>query len=97
VLVVTVCVPRWLDQVLGSYASDVEIQQLLQKIQTKDPSVQDFSVQDGLIRRNGRVWIGSDPELRRLILHLYTTVQWEGILGSVLHTNVCTVTLIGRG
>lgn len=53
---------------MQSYSQDAEIQSLLEKIATGDTSVQEFTVHDGLIKKGGKIWLGSDTTLKRTIL-----------------------------
>lgn len=66
--IISVSVPLWLQQVMQSYSQDAEIQSLLEKIATGDTSVQEFTVHDGLIKKGGKIWLGSDTTLKRTIL-----------------------------
>ena len=60
--------PRWLEQVLNNYNVDAGVQNLLKKIEEGDDSVQEFSVQDVLIRKARRIWVGTDASIRDTIL-----------------------------
>lgn len=95
-LAVISVVPEWISQIVRSYEMDEDIQTLLQKIRANDEKVKDFSLQDGLIRIGGRIWIGTDPCVCRMICNLFMIAQSVDILGYVRHTTDYTVTSPGR-
>jgi hypothetical protein len=64
----TSCVPAWLTQVRQSYQDDVAVQQLLQKMAAHDISVQGFTQHDGIIYKEGRIWLGTNSQLQQTIL-----------------------------
>jgi hypothetical protein len=65
---IAVCEPLWLQQVKLSYEHDPSVPGLLQKIADKDTTVKDFSVNQGLIRVGGRIWVGQDPAIHHALL-----------------------------
>jgi hypothetical protein len=88
-------VPVWLSQVCQSYQKDTAAQELIEKILNHAYSVPDFEYQDGLIRKAGRIWLGSDTEVHRLIMHSARDSKVGGILERRQHSNTCTVLLFG--
>lgn len=67
-LAVTVCVPTWLQAVKEGYNSDPQCTRLLAASAVQAPLEQPFSVQDGLIRYKGRVWIGHNTTVQQMLL-----------------------------
>lgn len=66
--VVSAIVPTWLSEVLRSYQSDDHALSVITK-QSIDPSVvPKFHLQDGILRYNNRIWIGSNPQLQQKLL-----------------------------
>ena len=63
------CQPQWLLEVLQSYEHDPVAQELLTKLHADSTGTPHYTLRDGLIRYNGRLWIGNDIELRKRLLH----------------------------
>jgi hypothetical protein len=64
----TVCQPHWLQEVLQSYETDPVAQELLVKLSDASGVTPHYTLQDGIIRYKGRLWIGNDVTLRRRLL-----------------------------
>lgn len=64
----TVCQPHWLHEVLQSYETDPVAQELLVKLSDASVVTPHYTLQDGIIRYKGRLWIGNDVTLRRRLL-----------------------------
>ncbi|KAM0872306.1 hypothetical protein ACQ4PT_038804 [Festuca glaucescens] len=64
----SISMPVWLTEVLQSYNTDATIPVLLQKINVGDDAVKEFSVKDGLILKDGRIWLGNNAQLQQKIL-----------------------------
>jgi len=56
--------PQWLEQVVSSYASDEFAKGLLSKLAIQKDVVPSFTLKDGLLRYQGRIWVGSDHDLQ---------------------------------
>jgi hypothetical protein len=66
--------PLWVQEVLNSYATDPEAQHLITQLLTHSPYEQGFSLQQGVIRRAGRIWIVSNSALcTKLITALHSS------------------------
>jgi len=59
-LAISSCSPAWQQNLLQGYEEDPEAQQLLSKLAISSPNPQGFSLQDGIIRFKGRVWVGNN-------------------------------------
>ena len=95
--VISVCVPRWLDEVKQGYAQDSKCTNMLSSAKAGTTLVGPFKVQDGLIHYKGRVWIGNNTAVQQRILQeLHSGVLWEDIRESKQRTFVSNKTLHGR-
>jgi hypothetical protein len=65
---VTEVQPVWLQDVLNSYITDMEAQDLLAQLAVHSPSDQGFSLQNGLIRKDGLIWIANNSALRTKLI-----------------------------
>ena len=61
---VSVVQPAWVQEVLNSYATDPQAQQLLQQLALSSPNEQGFSLEKGLIWSKGKIWIGQNSALQ---------------------------------
>ena len=55
--------PVWIQEVLNSYTTDPKAQLLLQQLTVSSPDANGFSLEQGLIRHNGNIWIGQNSSL----------------------------------
>jgi hypothetical protein len=60
---VSVCKPKWLEQVVQSYEPDDYVHDLISKLMIDDQVVPGFSWKDGLLCYLSRIWIGADQDL----------------------------------
>jgi len=65
---VSVVQPAWVQEVLNSYATDQQAQQLLQQLAVSSPNEQGFSLDRGLIWLKGKVWIGQNSALQTKLI-----------------------------
>ena len=65
---VSTCLPVWLDEVQQGYRADPQAQKLL--VQLADPTAvpSEFTLEEGILRLHGRVWVGRNEQLQRRIL-----------------------------
>ena len=71
---VSVCQPQWLEEVISTYAHDVRAQELLTKLSITPDAVPGFTLRDGLLRYNHRVWVGHSKDLQtKLIAVVHST------------------------
>ena len=65
---VEVCKPAWLEAITESYRQDTTAQQLLTRL-SLDPTIDEgYSIQDGVIRYNDKIWIGNDTEIQTSLI-----------------------------
>jgi hypothetical protein len=67
-LATTVITPTWVEAVEHSYVDDPHCKELLQKLTLAPQSAQPYTLQAGVIRYNGRIYIGNDSTLRQNLL-----------------------------
>ena len=68
---VSVVQPMWLQEVLNSYVVDPEAKQLLQELAVGGSNEQGYTLMDGVIRKNGKLWIGANIGLQTKIIHAF--------------------------
>ena len=57
-------VPVWIQEILNSYAVDTTAQALLQELAVTDKNDEGYTLQQGLIRQHGKVWVGANVGLQ---------------------------------
>ncbi|WVZ95116.1 hypothetical protein U9M48_040918 [Paspalum notatum var. saurae] len=57
-------VPSWINEVLDSYTNDSSATDLLTKLSVDPTAVPRYTLTNGIIRYNSRLWIGNCPTLR---------------------------------
>jgi hypothetical protein len=60
--------PVWLQEILNSYATDLQAQQLLQKLVVQSPDENGYSLHQGVIRKDQQIWVGENSALRTKII-----------------------------
>lgn len=65
---VSSCEPTWTTSIAQGYASDSASQDIIAKLVVAKDSVPHFSLQDGLLKFKGRVWIGNNQPLQLQIM-----------------------------
>eukprot|EP00267_Zea_mays_P041848 XP_020393779.1 uncharacterized protein LOC103628713 [Zea mays] len=65
---ISVSVPQWLLDVQASYTLDSDAQSLLAKLSLDPNAVPHYTLQNGLLKYKGRIWVGSDDQLKHRIL-----------------------------
>lgn len=60
--------PLWLQEVQNSYSVDCEAQQLLQKLALSPELVDEYNLKEGIITKEGRIWIGASATLKTRII-----------------------------
>jgi hypothetical protein len=73
--------PAWLQEVFNSYATDPAAQKLLQKLALKNPDEAGFSLDKGLIRLHGHIWIGQNTALQTKLIAAFHSSPLGGHSG----------------
>lgn len=60
ILAVSSCQPDWVAKVKEGYLEDAIALKLLEKLADPNTNHQDYTLQDGLIKHQGRVWLGTN-------------------------------------
>lgn len=60
--------PQWLLDVVDGYSHDPKAQQLLSELALKPSSTRPYSLQKGIIRYKGRVWLGANNSLQQRVV-----------------------------
>lgn len=68
VLSLSVCIPVWLEEVQKGYDQDPHSSQLVAQLTLKSDVLPHFSLESGILRYKGRVWIGANPHVQSQIL-----------------------------
>jgi hypothetical protein len=68
---ISVVVPQWLLDVQASYTLDSDAQSLLAKLSLDPNVVPNYTLQNGLLKYKGRIWVGSDDQLHRILSALH--------------------------
>jgi hypothetical protein len=82
---VSVCLPIWLEEVQQGNQDDPQAQKLMGQLTVEPPEgPKDFTFTEGILRVQGRIWVGCNEGLHRKILLAFHT----GALGSHSGFNV---------
>jgi len=60
--------PTWIQEVLNSYTTDSQAQTLLAQLVVQSPNASGYSLKDGLIRHQGKLWMGQNSALQTKII-----------------------------
>ncbi|KAK1667336.1 hypothetical protein QYE76_055495 [Lolium multiflorum] len=71
VFAITTVQPQWLSRVLDSYGPDDHAQALLQKLSVDPAPDAKFTLDHGVLRCNGRIWVGADPAPQQQIISAF--------------------------
>jgi len=74
--------PTWIQEVLNSYATDPKAQELLTKLVVHSPDEHGFSLQQHIIRHNGKVWLGDNSALQTRIIDAFHSTPIGGHSGT---------------
>jgi hypothetical protein len=61
-------VPDWVQEVLNSYHTDAEATQLLQEQTVTNPNSRGYSLSEGVIRYQTRIWVGRNSALQTKLI-----------------------------
>lgn len=67
-LALSSCIPKWVTDVVNSYAQDTVATNLIAKLVIDPSAVPHYTWQDGLLRYKNRIWVGASPELQSRLL-----------------------------
>uniref|UniRef100_A0A453EC58 Reverse transcriptase domain-containing protein n=2 Tax=Aegilops tauschii subsp. strangulata TaxID=200361 RepID=A0A453EC58_AEGTS len=75
---ITTAVPAWLEAVQQGYDGDPAAQRLLARLATQQGNLDGYTLQEGIIRQHGRIWLGDNVDLQKQVLDALHT----GAIGS---------------
>jgi hypothetical protein len=78
---ISVLVPAWMEEVIDSYRTDEACLKLQQELAIDPASNPSYSLQAGIIRYKGRIYIGSSTDLRTKIFHAFHSSVYGGHSG----------------
>ena len=64
----SLCQPAWTQEVTNSYETDIEAQTLLAQLAITSPDERGYTLNQGLIRYKGRLWIGANSALQTKLI-----------------------------
>jgi hypothetical protein len=70
-LAISTVQPAWLTSVQASYVDDPQAQQLLQQLAVDPSSIQHYTLRQGILRYQGRIWVGRDTTLQNQIVSAF--------------------------
>lgn len=73
--------PAWLTEVLASYEHDDFATALIAKLALDPAAVPSFTLRDGILRYNNRIWVGADTALQHKLLTAFHTSPLGGHSG----------------
>ena len=60
--------PQWIQEVTNSYVTDKEAQALLARLALVSPDDHGFSLDNGVIRKHGKIWVGHNSAVQTRII-----------------------------
>jgi hypothetical protein len=77
----TLIIPKWLSEVQESYVSDPDCTKLLQELAIDEASHNHFTLQSGILRFKGKIYIGSSTKLRDKVFDTFHSSAFGGHSG----------------
>jgi hypothetical protein len=68
---ISTAIPVWIQEVLSSYQNDSEASSLLQEMAISSPNSMSYSLNDGVVRHKGRIWIGNNSALHSKLISTF--------------------------
>jgi hypothetical protein len=63
------CHPAWLMTIIDAYQQDQFTKELLQRLLIRPDEEEGYTLIDGVIRKQGRIWLPNSPELHARVIH----------------------------
>jgi hypothetical protein len=83
-LAVSTVTPRWLETVVEGYENDPQAKKLLTELSLIKSNDKGYSLQDGVLRYKGRVWLGSHKAAHNAVLQALHSSGLGGHSGSLV-------------
>lgn len=68
---ILVAQPVWVQEVVNSYVVDPQAQSLFTELAVVSPNTQGYSLSNGLIKKKGRIWLGTNSALHTKIIFAF--------------------------
>lgn len=65
---VSSCSPQWITEVVSGYQHDEHSLSIIAKLAISAQAVPEFTLKDGVLRYNNRIWIGANPVLQQKLI-----------------------------
>jgi hypothetical protein len=78
---ISVCTPQWINEGLAGYQEDSDSLSMIAKLAIDPTAVTNFSLKNGILRYNGRIWIGKNSNMQNKLLHAYHSSAIDGHSG----------------
>lgn len=86
--------PIWIQEMLNSYATDPKAGKLLEHLAIQSPNEQGFSLEEGIIKHQGKLWVASNSALQTKLIDAFHSspatyyrlkklFHWKGMKGDV--------------
>nr|ADB85398.1 putative retrotransposon protein [Phyllostachys edulis] len=69
VMAISIAVPSWIEAVTNSYQNDANCKELMEQLTLAPNADSGYTLNAGVLRYKGRIYVGKDPELRLNIIH----------------------------
>jgi len=73
--------PQWLQEVLNSYATDTQSQELLAQLAISSPNSQGFYLDQGIIKKGTQIWVGNNSALQTKLIAAFHSSALGGHSG----------------
>lgn len=73
--------PKWAEEIMASYIDDEEAQKLITQLSLDPAAVVGLQLQDGILRHNVKVWVGSHGSIRQKLIAEMHSFPWGGHSG----------------
>jgi hypothetical protein len=77
----TLIIPKWISEVQDSYVNDTDCTKLLQELSIDEASNNHFTLQSGILRSKGKIYIGSSTKLRDKVFDTFHSSTFGGHSG----------------
>jgi hypothetical protein len=74
--------PAWIQEVVNSYITDADVQRRLTELAVQSPDEHGYALHQGIIRFQGRVWVGSNSALKTKLISAFHSSAVGGHSGA---------------
>jgi hypothetical protein len=74
--VISTAQPLWIQEVINSYATDQQAQDLVAQLALVSPNEHGYSLHQGVVRKGSLIWIGNNSALKtKLIVEFHSSAM----------------------